>query len=60
MIVRQLLDALVKRLKNFPRAMDYSVVAVLNPNDGPDEVLLKVERVEWDHNLGVMRLEIGE
>lgn len=42
------------------RHRKYGVVAVLNPNDGPDEVLLIVRNLTWDHSLGVLRLEVEE
>lgn len=37
----------------------YSVVAVLNPGEGPDEQLIEVADITWDHSLGVLRLELA-
>lgn len=42
------------------RYKQYPVVAVLNPGDGPDEQILEVSTLRWDHQYGVLRLEIAE
>lgn len=42
------------------RYKQYPVVAVLNPGAGPDEQLLEITKMTWDHNYGVLRLEITE
>lgn len=36
----------------------YLVVAVMNSGDGPDEKLIDIDGITWDHELKVMRLEL--
>jgi hypothetical protein len=38
----------------------YPIVAVINPGEGPDEQLLRITAVTWDHEYGVLRFEVGE
>lgn len=40
------------------RIRQYPVVAVLNPGEG--EELLEVTAMSWDHEYGVLRLELAE
>lgn len=51
-----MLPAYASEIAASEKRKKYHVVAVLNPGDGPDEQLLFVYDVEWDDQIGYMRL----
>lgn len=57
--VRDLHDALppyTSEIAGADRRKKYEVVAVLNAGEGPDENRLMIFGVEWDDDMGQMRL----
>lgn len=60
--VGELFDWVTQAMETQPpwveRIKKYSVEAILNYNDGPDQQRLQVVGVHWNHHLGVLELEV--